>query len=107
MFDGFETEEEYLESLKQDDSYHFSIPFEYIKKNYGNGQYDIGVTNMEVDVVWSELSLGYQISYYVPDMDLIDPEEGNSDVDEFYDWAVAPIIEEKLDDLGVFYEIIA
>ena len=26
-------EEKYLRSLKQEDSYHFSISFEYIKKN--------------------------------------------------------------------------
>lgn len=25
---------------KKDDSYHFSLPFEYIQKNYGNGNYD-------------------------------------------------------------------
>lgn len=29
----YECEEDYLRTLKKDDRYHFSIPFEYIKKN--------------------------------------------------------------------------
>ena len=30
----YDDEEKYLRSLKQEDSYHFSIPFEYIQKKY-------------------------------------------------------------------------
>ena len=40
-FEGYESEDEYLRSLKQDDSYHFVYPFEYIAKNHGNDKYDI------------------------------------------------------------------
>ena len=32
----FKNEDENLKSLKKKDRYHFSIPFEYIKKNLGN-----------------------------------------------------------------------
>ena len=31
---GFENEEDYLRSLKKEDSYTFSYPFEYIAKNH-------------------------------------------------------------------------
>lgn len=50
----YETEEDYLKTLKKDDSYHFSIPFEYIEKNYGEGNYDIGTAYMEIDVQWDD-----------------------------------------------------
>lgn len=94
-------EEKYLRSLKQEDSYHFSISFEYIKKNYGNGNYDIATTNMEIDVQWDDSSVGYVISHNVPNMNIIDPAEGNGDEDEFYDNIVEPIVLEKLYSLGI------
>lgn len=94
-------EEEYLDSLKKADSYHFSIPFEYIKKNYGNDKYDVATTNMEIDVVWDADYHGYQISHYVPDMYLIDPSEGNGDEDEFYSQIVYFEVMDKLDSLGI------
>lgn len=43
-----------LSYLKKDDSYHFSFPFEYIKKNHGNDKYDIAIAYMDVDVEWSD-----------------------------------------------------
>lgn len=70
---------------KKDDSYHFSLPFEYIQKNYGNGNYDIATTNMEIDVEWDDNEEGYRITYSVPDMYLIDPAEGNDDEEGFYE----------------------
>lgn len=104
MFGEFENEDEYLMSLKQDDSYHFTIPFEYIEKNYGDDQYDIATTNMEVDVEWSESERGYRISYYAPEEYLIDPVEGNGDIDEIYEYSVEPIVLQKLDSMGITSE---
>lgn len=104
MFGEYDNEDEYLMSLKQDDSYHFSIPFEYIEKNYGNDNYDIATTNMEVDVQWSDSELGYKISYYAPEDYLIDPAEGNGDIDEIYETAVEPIVLEELDSMGITSE---
>lgn len=102
----FPDEAEYLMSLKQDDNYHFTIPFEYIKKNYGNDNYDIAITNMEVDVQWSDSEKGYVISYYIPDMHLIDPSEGNGDEDELYEYAVEQIVLDKLESMGITEEIL-
>ena len=31
--EDYDTEEEYLDSLKKEDHYHFTVPFTYIKKN--------------------------------------------------------------------------
>ena len=101
MFDGFDTEEDYLDSLKQDDHYHFSIPFEYIEKNYGDGEYDIETAYMEVDVDWSSYDHGYKISYHCPDMSSIDPDEGNGDEDEFYDYWVEDKVLSELDSMGI------
>ncbi len=94
-------EEEYLDSLKREDSYHFSIPFEYIVKNYGNDRYDVDTAYMEIDVVWDPDYHGYQISHYVPDMYKIDPNEGNGDEEEFYRNLVYFEVMDKLDSLGI------
>ena len=99
-------EDEYLLSLKKEDSYHFSIPFEYIKTNYGHDKYDIATTNMEVNVEWSDVELGYVISYDVPEMYLIDSTQGNGDVDDFYDNYVEGIVRNNLAALGITAEAI-
>lgn len=97
-------DEEYLKSLKQDDSYHFTIPFEYIIKNHGDDTYDIGTTYMEVDVEWDDIELGYAISYFVPEMDQINPEEGNGDEDEFYESWVESVVLGRLESMGITSE---
>ena len=51
--DGFD-----LDSLKRADCYHFSIPFEYIEKNYGNDIYEVAIACMEIDVDWDESNGG-------------------------------------------------
>lgn len=101
MFNGYEKEEDYFDLLKQDDSYHFSIPFEYIEKNYGNGVYDIAEATMEVDVNWDSARHGYAISFHCPDMYKIDPAEGNSGIEEFYDVVVEDIVLARLDSMGI------
>ena len=70
---------------KKEDSYHYSIPFEYIEKNHGDGEYDIAIAHMEVDVVWDDYQNGYVITYSCPEEDDIDPDEGNGDIDDFWD----------------------
>ena len=82
---GFTDENDYLRSLKKNDSYHFSYPFEYIAKNYGNGIYDIESTNMEVVVNWSDAQLAYVISFTVPEIYKIDPSQGNGSELEFFE----------------------
>lgn len=100
----YRDEDEYLMSLKKDDHYHFSIPFEYIKKSYGNDRYDVGITNMEVDVDWSDSERGYKISYNVPEMYLIDPSEGNGNEEEFYEYDVSSIVLAELASMGITAE---
>lgn len=104
MFKGYDSEEDYFDSLKQNDHYHFSISFEYIEKDNGDDNYDIANAVMEVDVDWDGSEHGYKISYHCPDMYKIDPAEGNGTIEDFYDSAVAPIILDKLKSMGITYE---
>ena len=102
---GFESEEDYLRSLKKDDSYTFYYEFQYIAKNHGNDKYDIDTATMVVRVEWSDLQAGYEASYDVPEMHKIDPSEGNSGAEGFYEhdvyWRLIP----DLDDLGIGSEL--
>lgn len=93
-----------LESLKQEDHYHFSIPFEYIEKNYGNDNYDIATAYMEVDVDWDESLDGYSVTYYCPDEGLIDQSQGNSDMDGFFESDVYYVLRDELEEAGVSSE---
>ena len=104
MFRGFETEEDYLDSLKQDDSYRFSIPFEYIEKNYGNDNYDIAETIMDIDVEWDSYEHGYKVSYSCPDADRISTAEGNEDLEGIYTDLIEGEVFEKLDSMGITAE---
>lgn len=103
MFNRFNKEEEYFDSLKKDDHYHFSIPFEYIEKNNGNDNYDIAKALMEVDINWDYSEHGYRISFECPDMYKINPAEGNGDIQSFYDSAVEPIVLGRLESMGITY----
>ncbi len=104
MFNGYDCEEDYLDSLKQDDHYHFSIPFEYIEKDNGDDNFDIAEAVMEVDVDWDESEHGYKTSYYCPDMYKIDPAEGNGDERDFYEDIVEPIVLSRLESMGITAE---
>ncbi len=101
MAHNYDAELEELRTYKQDDHYHFSIPFEYIKKNYGNDRYDIAEAVMEVDVDWDNANAGYVISYDCPDKYNIDPLEGNGDIDEFYNSEVETKVLDQLYSLGI------
>lgn len=104
---GFEKEEDYLRSLKKDDRYTFSYPFEYIAKNHGGDNYDIDTATMDVCVEWNDSEAGYEISYAVPDMRKIDPAQGNSDAEGFYESDVYWRLIADLDALGIGSELIA
>ena len=104
---GFENEEDYLKSLKKDDSYHFSYSIEYIAQNYGNDNYDIETTNMEVSVTWSDAQLGYVISYNIPEMYKIDASQGNGSAREFFETDVYFRVISDLDSMGIGVEAIA
>ena len=97
----FESDEEYMDSLKQDDSYHFSIPFSYIQKKLGDDEYEDGTAIMEVDIEWDESQHGYTASHYVPDIYLIDPDEGNGDEQSFWEEPVYFQVKEKLESMGI------
>ena len=101
MFIDYEKEKKSFDTLKKEDHYHFSIPFEYIKKNYGNGEYDIAEALMEVDVDWDDFDHGYRVSFNCPDMYLIDPDEGNGDEEEIYSSAVENTVLRHLRSMGI------
>lgn len=102
---GFESEDDYLRSLKKEDSYTFSYPFEYIAKNHGDDNYDIDTATMDVRVEWNDSQAGYEMSYDVPDMDKIDPAQGNSDAEGFYEHDVYWRFIADLDALGIGTEL--
>lgn len=104
---GFKSEEDYLRSLKKNDSYHFSYPFEYIAKNHGNGNYDIETTNMEVSVNWSDSQLGYVFTYTVPEMYKIDASQGNGSEMEFFENDVCWRLKADLYSMDICDEAIA
>ncbi len=84
----FEKEYDELRALKKDDSYTFTYQFEYIAKNHGNDNYDIDTADMVVSVEWNDPDAGYEVSYVVPDMHKIDPTQGNSGAEGFWDYGV-------------------
>lgn len=104
---GFANEHDYLRSLKKDESYTFTYPFEYIAKNHGNDNYDIDTVDMVIRVEWSDAQAGYVISYDVPDIHKIDPTQGNSDADGFYESDVYWRLIADLESLGIGAELIA
>ena len=104
---NYEDELDELRTLKKEDSYFFSYPFSYIAKNHGNDRYDDGVATMEVRVDWDDAQAGYVISYSVPDMHKIDPAQGNSDAQGFYDYGVYDRLMADLAGLGISPELIA
>lgn len=102
---GFENEQDYLRSIKKDDSYTFTYPFEYIAKNRGNDNYDIGTADMVVRVQWTDTEAGYTVTYDVPEMDKIDPAEGNGDAASFYESDVYWRLVSDLDGMGIGVEL--
>jgi len=102
---GFGDERDYLRSIKKEDSYTFTYPFEYIAKNFGNDQYDIAVAEMVVRLQWDDSQAGYTHSYEVPAMHAIDPTQGNSDAAGFFDSDVFWRLQSDLDAMGIGPEL--
>lgn len=102
---GFEDELDYLRSIKKDDSYTFTYPFEYIAKNHGNDHYDIGTADMVVRVQWADAEAGYTVAYDVPEMNKIDPVQGNGDAESFYESDVYWRLTSDLDRIGIGTEL--
>ncbi len=102
---GFENELDYLRSIKKNDRYTFTYRFEYIAKNHGNDNYDIGTADMVVQVQWNDTEAGYTIAYDVPEMDKIDPAEGNGDAASFYESDVYWRLVSDLDSMGISSEL--
>lgn len=98
--------DEDLSYLKKDDSYHFSIPFEYIQKNYGDDNYDMAIAYMEVDVIWDDAEQGYQMYYSCSDEYLIDPNEGNGSLEDFWEYDVEDEVRDELESYGIYTEAI-
>lgn len=94
-------DEDDMEQYHEEDTYHFSIPFEYIIQSERHDDEIIGTATMEVDLEWDEEDGGYRASYYSPDESLIDPDEGNGDIDDFYNDYVEDEVAERLDEMGV------
>lgn len=99
--EDYDTEEEYLDSLKKEDHYHFTVPFTYIKKKLGDDQYEDGTAIMEVDVDWDSFQHGYVITHHCPDMHLIDPAEGNGTADDYWNEVVIDDVWERLASLDI------
>ncbi|WDF35289.1 hypothetical protein PTW37_17565 (plasmid) [Arthrobacter agilis] len=102
---GFENEQDYIFSRKKEDSYTFTYSFEFIEKNHGNDNYDIGLADMVVRVDWSDSEVGYTVTYDVPEMHRIDPSQGNGDAASFYEYEVSSLLESDLDNLGIGYDL--
>ena len=68
MYNGYENEDEYLRSLKQNDSYNFQYNYEYVSNRYGEGDDDVDLENatLYVTLTWDDSpSPGYTVSYHV------------------------------------------
>lgn len=62
---------------------------------------------MVVQVDWSDAQVGYVISYDVPDIAKIEPEQGNSGAEGFYESSVYDRLMSDLESLDIGPQIIA
>lgn len=69
-------EDDELESMKKDDSYFYSISFEWPVRD-GEGEWTTLSTTMDVEVEWNDYERGYEISFDCPDEDKIVNSGGN------------------------------
>lgn len=82
----FEDEDEYLRSMKQDDSYEFSYDYEYVADRFGDGDDDVKLEIAKVDVSlsWDDSSApGYVVSYTVDSPTPI-PNDWTGDADQLF-----------------------
>lgn len=83
----YENEDDYLRSLKKEDSYYFVYEYEYVADRFGEGDDDVTleVATLNVTVSWDDaLSPGYTVSYSV-DAPTALPNPWTGDTDEIFD----------------------
>ena len=102
----YEDEGDYLETLKLDDSYHFSYPFEYIVERIGDDDYETDTTTMEVDVYWDYEEHGYKVNYNLIDSNKV-PIEYNGDEDAIFTDIIYFKVVDDLYSLGISNETFA
>jgi hypothetical protein len=84
--DEFEDEDEYLRSLKLDDVYSFSYPYEYVADRFGDGDDDVTLetATLTVLLVWDDSPApGYEVSASVDSPTPI-PNEWTGDATEIF-----------------------
>jgi hypothetical protein len=82
----FEDEDEYLRSLKQDDSYEFSYDYEYVADRFGDGNDDVRleIARVNVSFTWDDSPApGYVVSYTVDSPTPI-PNDWTGDADQLF-----------------------
>ncbi|MCM3631500.1 hypothetical protein M3194_29830 [Paenibacillus glycanilyticus] len=68
MVNGYENEDDYIRSLKKNDTYRFSYNYEIIVNRFGEGNDDVELANAIVNIIvsWDDSSVpGYIISWNV------------------------------------------
>ncbi len=102
----FEDEDDYLRSLKQDDSYEFSYDYEYVANRFGDGDDDVELQNatLNVSLSWDDSSPpGYVVSYTVASPTPI-PNDWTGDADQIFDDRWADVVAD-LDSVGIGSEL--
>lgn len=102
----FEDEDEYLRSLKQDDSYAFSYEYEYVANRFGDDDDDVELRNatLNVSISWDDSSVpGYVVSYTVDSPTPI-PNDWTGDADQIFNdlWSE---VGADLDSIGIGSEL--
>lgn len=102
----FEDEDDYLRSLKQDDSYSFSYDYEYVADRFGDKDDDVTLetATLNLTVTWDDSPApGYTVSYTVDSPTPI-PNEWTGDADQIFDdlW---PRVTSDLDAEGIGSEL--
>jgi len=80
-------ENDYIRSLKREDSYHFSYTYEYIVRRFGDGDDDVelAIATIDITVSWDDTAPpGYITSYSVSAPTSI-PNQYTGSEDDLYD----------------------
>lgn len=72
----YDSEEDELDAMKMDDSYSFSIDFDWEVQD-DDGEWETLSTYMDVEAEWSDYNHGYEFSFDCPDEDRIVESGGN------------------------------
>lgn len=102
----FEDEDEYLRSMKQDDSYAFAYEYEYVADRFGEGDDDVELRHatLNVSVAWDDSSApGYVVSYAVESPTPI-PNQWTGDADQIFSDLWSQVVDD-LKSLGIGAEL--